>query len=97
GNCFLGIRFKESKFDIALNTFFEKNLTVRSYINGNPDDSPFKFGFNSFYFGVRPSIGFEQRIYGNFYGRLGLNVDLLTSNLISYGFGLHVFWKQSNY
>jgi hypothetical protein len=94
-NGFFGLRFKESKFDISLSGLFEKNLRVKSFLDGKENSNSFMFGFNPFYLGIRPSIGFEQKVNDKIFSHISLNLDLLTSNLISYGISIRVYRKNS--
>lgn len=91
----LGLKYLYSNWFVSLTAIYERNFMERSYTNGSQDINPKSIDFRKNQLGVRPMVGYEKPISKNLGLAISSNIDIFSSNIISYGVMVILFYKKN--
>lgn len=87
GSFYTGFKYKIKMLNFGVNLIMERNLHVITKENGVASNNVF-YPDSKYYFGLRPEIGFEQKLMKDFSMRINLFADYVNTGLTSFGINL---------
>jgi len=90
-----GVKYMYFNWFVNFAAIYEQNISVKSFTNGNRDINPRSIDFRKNQLGFRPMVGYEKPISKNLGLAISSNIDIFSSNIMSYGVMIILFYKKN--